>query len=136
AMPRTLMARVAEGRVRVSGSVERGFSISMLKDGEFAKVTGGEYQVAGRQADGSLIVADMDTSDGVLAIPPTQWRVPSHDSTQYGSRLLAKILPGRRFPFPKSLYAVEDAIRFFAADKPDGVVLDFFAGSGTTAHAV
>src|SRR5699024_3615563 len=38
--------------------------------------------------------------------------------------------------FPKSLYAVEDTIRFFVKDKPDATVLDFFSGSGTTAHAV
>jgi adenine-specific DNA-methyltransferase len=50
--------------------------------------------------------------------------------------LLPKLIPGRKFPFPKSLYAVEDALRFFVSDKPDAVVLDFFAGSGTTAHAV
>ncbi|MEN9149326.1 DNA methyltransferase [Xanthomonas euvesicatoria] len=37
---------------------------------------------------------------------------------------------------PKSLYAVEDALRFFVADKPAAVILDFFSGSGTTAHAV
>lgn len=36
----------------------------------------------------------------------------------------------------KSLYAVHDAIRFFVSKKPDAVVLDFFAGSGTTMHAV
>src|SRR5699024_6784742 len=36
----------------------------------------------------------------------------------------------------KSLYAVEDALRFYIGDKPEAVVLDFFAGSGTTAHAV
>jgi adenine-specific DNA-methyltransferase len=42
----------------------------------------------------------------------------------------------RRFPFPKSLYAVEDTLRFFVADKPDALIVDFFAGSGTTAHAV
>jgi adenine-specific DNA-methyltransferase len=46
------------------------------------------------------------------------------------------LIPGRRFPFPKSLYAVEDALRFFVANKPDALILDFFAGSGTTAHAV
>ena len=45
-------------------------------------------------------------------------------------------MPGRKFPFPKSLYAVEDALRFFVADKPNAIVLDFFSGSGTTAHAV
>jgi adenine-specific DNA-methyltransferase len=46
------------------------------------------------------------------------------------------LLPGRKFPFPKSLYAVEDALRFFVNDKPDAIVLDFFGGSGTTTHAV
>jgi len=45
-------------------------------------------------------------------------------------------MPDRRFPFPKSLYAVEDAIRFYVADKPNAIVLDYFSGSGTTAHAV
>lgn len=45
-------------------------------------------------------------------------------------------MPDRKFPFPKSLYAVEDALRFFINDKLEAIVLDFFAGSGTTAHAV
>jgi adenine-specific DNA-methyltransferase len=73
----------------------------------------------------------------VLAIPGTQWRISSHDATQYGSRMLTDaLIPGRKFPFPKSLYAVEDTIRFFVKNKPDAVVLDFFGGSGTTAHAI
>ena len=88
-----------------------------------------------------------------MAIPSTQWRIPSHDSTQYGTRLLfpstqwripshdstqygTRLLDGRKFPYPKSLYAVEDTLRFFIKQKPDAIVLDFFAGSGTTAHAV
>ena len=50
--------------------------------------------------------------------------------------MLADFLPGRKFPFPKSLYAVEDTLRFFVEDKPNAVILDFFGGSGTTAHAV
>lgn len=31
---------------------------------------------------------------------------------------------------------MEDALRFFVSNKPDAILLDFFAGSGTTAHAV
>jgi adenine-specific DNA-methyltransferase len=54
----------------------------------------------------------------------------------FGGSGLNKLIPGREFPFPKSLYAVEDALRFFVKDKPDAVILDFFGGSGTTAHAV
>jgi adenine-specific DNA-methyltransferase len=50
--------------------------------------------------------------------------------------LLGRLLPGRRFPFPKALYAVEDTLRFVVGDKPEAVIVDFFSGSGTTAHAV
>ena len=54
------------------------------------------------------------------AIPSTQWRITSHDATQYGTRLLdSSFLPGRDFPYPKSLYAVEDALRFFVIDNPE-----------------
>jgi adenine-specific DNA-methyltransferase len=50
--------------------------------------------------------------------------------------MLTKLMPGRRFEYPKSLYAVEDALRFIVGHKPHALILDFFAGSGTTAHAV
>jgi adenine-specific DNA-methyltransferase len=133
--PATLMSRVKEGRVRVTGTAAKGFTVSMLKNGEFEKIRRGEFEVTGTRPDGSLIVADSE-SDEVLAVPGSQWRITSHDATQYGTRLLADLLPGRGFPFPKSLYAVEDAIRFFVSSKPEATVLDFFGGSGTTTHAV
>jgi adenine-specific DNA-methyltransferase len=60
----------------------------------------------------------------------------SHDAGSHGTNIVRALLPGRRFPFPKSLYAVEDALRFFVKEKPKAVILDFFSGSGTTAHAV
>ena len=47
-----------------------------------------------------------------------------------------KIFPNIRFSFPKSLYAVHDTIRFIVANKPNALIVDFFAGSGTTLHAV
>ncbi len=133
--PKTLRSRADQGRVRVAGSPEKGYTISILKDGEYQKIVRGEYVMTGKHSDGSLVVADIET-DEILAIPSTQWRISSHDATQYGSRLLETIIPGRRFPFPKSLYAVEDAIRFFVKDNPDAIILDFFGGSGTTTHAV
>src|SRR5262249_38655880 len=73
---------------------------------------------------------------GKAARPSTVWRETRHDAGAYGTSLLRALIPGRPFPFPKSLYAVEDAIRLFVASKPDAVILDFFSGSGTTAHAV
>jgi adenine-specific DNA-methyltransferase len=46
------------------------------------------------------------------------------------------MLSDRTFPFPKSLYAVEDCLSLFVKNKPKAIILDFFSGSGTTAHAV
>jgi adenine-specific DNA-methyltransferase len=42
----------------------------------------------------------------------------------------------RTFPFPKSLYAVRDCLAAVCRDRKDAIILDFFAGSGTTGHAV
>ena len=64
------------------------------------------------------------------------WLRDWHDASTYGTNLLEKILPKRKFPFPKSLYAVQDTISFFVANKPNALIVDFFAGSGTTLHAV
>ncbi|MCA6246107.1 MAG: site-specific DNA-methyltransferase [Phenylobacterium sp.] len=133
--PTALMKHVAEGRVRLGGSLEKGLVVYYIKGGEYQKVLRGDYPVLGRNPDGSL---NLGSSEEIvnLAVPGTQWKVAAHDATQYGSRLLSNLLPGRQFPFPKSLYAVEDALRFFVSDKPSAIILDFFAGSGTTAHAV
>jgi len=69
-------------------------------------------------------------------IPKTVWNRAAHNAGMHGSSMLRSIIPGRSFPFPKSLYAVEDTLRPILLEKPSAIVLDFFAGSGTTAHAV
>ena len=135
--PSTLRDGLKEGRVRISGAIDKGFTVSILKPGEFKKILNGEVDVVGYGVDGSVIVEGQGDSDLVRAIPSTQWRITSHDATQYGTRLLSDaFLPVRDFPYPKSLYAVEDALRFFLVDNSQAIVLDFFSGSGTTAHAV
>ena len=96
-------------------------------------ILSGEIVTEGRSWDGSFLVSE---DHKPTFIPGTLWKVPSHDATRFGTQLVPKFLPGRNFPFPKSLYAVEDALRFYLHDRRDAVVLDFFAGSGTTAHAV
>jgi len=47
---------------------------------------------------------------------------------------LKKIFGDKRFDYPKSLYLVMDILKITSKD--DSVILDFFAGSGTTGHAV
>lgn len=90
-----------------------------------------------REYDQETGVSDVVYVDTASRRLRTVWHRSSHDAGAHGTDLLRSLLDsGRPFPFPKSLYAVEDAIRPLVIDKPNAVVLDFFAGSGTTAHAV
>ncbi len=74
--------------------------------------------------------------DGLL--PPSWWEKSKYSAVEYGTNLLAKIFgKTHAFTFPKSVHAVEDALRVCGAWKNrEALVLDFFAGSGTTGHAV
>jgi adenine-specific DNA-methyltransferase len=66
----------------------------------------------------------------------TVWRHKSHDAGTHGTVLLTRMLgKGRAFSFPKSVYAVKDCLAPILRDRKDALVLDFFAGSGTTYHA-
>lgn len=64
----------------------------------------------------------------------TVWTDSLYNANVYGTQLLNKII-SVKFPFPKSLFAVRDSIKAAVHDKDTAVILDFFAGSGTTAHA-
>lgn len=66
----------------------------------------------------------------------TVWWKKAHDAGTHGTTLLHTIL-GRRaaFPFPKSVYAVADALATVVRNRPDALIVDFFAGSGTTLQA-
>ncbi len=65
----------------------------------------------------------------------TVWVGPEFNAKQYGTMLVSNAI-GKDFPFPKSLYAVEEAIKCCVGNNKNAVVVDFFAGSGTTLHAV
>ncbi len=60
---------------------------------------------------------------------------PLYDAATHGSSLVQEII-GRNFPFPKSMYAVKTCIEKVLWNRPNALVVDFFAGSGTTLHAV
>ena len=64
------------------------------------------------------------------------WDKKAYNANSYGSKMINSILACKRFDYPKSLYAVEECIRAVCKSNPHALVLDFFAGSGTTLHAV
>lgn len=129
-----LKERIKQGRIRLGRPTPYGFVVNYLPDGAYRDALSDTYELVGNASDGSLIAYRKEDEDSRIA--PTQWKIASHNASEHGSGLLETFIPKRKFPFPKSLYAVEDALRFFVNDLKDAIVLDFFSGSGTTAHAV
>lgn len=130
------LRRLSKGLLRLGKTTkkENGWSVLTVNEGTEIKIEKGEVKVSGYDENGAAILIDGATS--TLRSPKTMWNKVSHNAGWHGSKLLAGILPGVKFPYPKSLYAVEDSIRFIVANKPNALILDFFAGSGTTLHAV
>lgn len=64
----------------------------------------------------------------------TVWSDPSYFANNSGSQLIASMI-GNRFTFPKSLYLIRECLNA-VLQRPNALIVDFFAGSGTTMHAV
>jgi len=107
-------------------------SISYLAQGTEKAVLSGEIEILGKDEEGAIITGR--TSKAVT--PVTVWNQQYHSAGDYGSSLLLSIYKTKRFEFPKSIYATHDALRLFVANKPNALIVDFFAGSGTTLHAI
>jgi len=97
-------------------------------------------------SDGTVIISGKDESTGVVKIEyanshtqavRTVWYRTRHNAGVYGTNLLSSILcETGSFTFPKSLYSTKDAIATIVKDNPRALIIDFFAGSGTTLHAI
>ena len=134
--PERLREQLAEGTAFLSKTdKQKGTcSIKYLKDGDRNRVLSGEFLIKGKDPQtGALIIVSKKIAN---RRPKTMWVMKSHDASAYGTALLSKLIGAQKFSFPKSMYAVRDAMQFFIVDKPEAIVLDFFAGSGTTLHAV
>lgn len=103
-----------------------------LQSGTIAAIENGSIEVYGKNDDGTLIVGSLEKPKRPVSV----WVQKLHDSRVHGAMLLNSYFPDIRFQYPKSLYAVIDTLRFVVHSKPNAVILDFFAGSGTTLHAV
>ncbi len=68
--------------------------------------------------------------------PLTFWADSKYSATEHGTKPLKDLFPINNFSYPKSIYAVEDTLLISGLKKRNGLVLDYFSGSGTTGHAV
>ena len=124
-----------KGFIRANGRKDepQSYIIQHLPNKARKEIAAGTAVIERRREDGSVVAKYVDAT---LKHVTTQWEFTSHSAEHGGTGILKCVIPERRFPFPKSLYAVEDSLRFFVGDKPNAIILDFFSGSGTTSHAV
>jgi len=69
-------------------------------------------------------------------IQRTIWVDKRYDANEYGTKIVNSLVPNGGFTFPKSLWTVYDAVFAATSQCKDAIILDFFSGSATTAHAV
>ena len=84
------------------------------------------------QVDGDGFVSIMEKIRETQVIK-THWVRKEYNAIQYGTKVVNDLLGAKTFDFPKSVFLIEDVIKLFCPK--DGLILDFFSGSGTTGHA-
>ncbi len=89
--------------------------------------------VASKNKEGTVIISEKYRMEKGQKVP-TIWSDKKYNANHNGIRLLEKIIGRKDFSFPKSIYTVLDTIKLMT-NKSD-IIMDFHAGSGTTAHAV
>lgn len=132
----TFNERLSQGYVRAGEERKDGSrSIYYLRNAEIERLEKGELISYGMTELGFL---DIQYNENIerSTFPKTVWNNPRHNATEYGSNLIKSIIGKDRFSYPKSLYAVADSLSFIVDNKPNALIVDFFAGSGTTLHAV
>lgn len=132
--PEVLRKNLEKGYVKVKwNSKNQKGTPYYLPTGTIQDIESGIATVRGYDSDGSIIAYYEDEG----TVPPKRvWNMKSHNAETYGTNILSELLPDRQFPYPKSLYAVYDCLNFVVGQNPNAIVLDFFAGSGTTLHAL
>lgn len=135
ARPETARILLSKGYLKAGAlkvDTPQKYVIKYLTSGTIEDIQNGTAITDGYSEDGSIIAR---YENGKEVMPKTNWNEKTHNANAYGSKIIKDIIGGR-FSFPKSLYAVHDSIRFFVGKKPNALIVDFFAGSGTTLHAV
>ena len=127
----TLSSYLEKGYARIRKS-RNGFIVEYITTGVIKNIEDGKIKIEGIDEYGGV---KGTYKEGKPQMPQNQWNIPSHNATTYGTDLIEELI-GTEFPYPKSLYAVRDTLNHVIKNNKNAIILDFFAGSGTTLHAV
>ncbi len=130
-----LMGDWEKGYIKVSVNKSKKnpneYSIQYLPDGVIKKIKSGKLEVLGTEENKPTLIFGENTTVGLDV--PTIWNEKSF-YTSKGTSQIDDVFGEKAFPYPKPIDLIAEVIKI--ATKEDSVVLDFFAGSGTTLNAV
>ena len=132
-----LRALAEKGYAYVSShDSERGtWTIRYIMEGTVKAIDEGKIVVDGRGDRGEVVLTRLEDK---RTTAKTMWNRGRHTAGGVGGTfLIAEVLNKRNaFSFPKSIYSTRDALEVAVGDRLDALIVDFFAGSGTTLNAV
>ena len=133
----TFNAMLSKGYISLGrfDNTRKTWGLSYLSKKYQEQIKSGELKIVGRTENGQSVVVEFITQQDRQV--KTVWHRTRHDAGAYGSDFVSTVIGRTRaFSYPKSLYAEVDAISTVVRNKPNALIVDFFAGSGTTLHAV
>lgn len=95
--------------------------IDLVKDGAIEAIN----------ENGKIVIYEKMREKQVIK---THWIKKEYHAYHFGTKILDDLLKDKTFDFPKSLYLIIDLLKL--TTESNDIVIDFFAGSSTTAHAV
>ncbi|MFL5241555.1 MAG: site-specific DNA-methyltransferase [Gemmataceae bacterium] len=133
--PATLRLMIDKGYVSLGeyDPKRKTWAISYLSREPQEQIASGVLEII--QFDKVKNVVDVKYTSTASRRMKTVWHRSRHDAGVGGTDVLRDLLGGRSFSFAKSVYAVYDCLAAVVRDKKDALIMDFFAGSGTTLHA-
>ncbi len=93
-----------------------------------------EYRIR-RDSNGKKISIDFKTRMDEESTPTTWWDKSEYASANYGAAEIKDLFGEKIFDFPKARKLVEDCLRASGLSDDGDIVIDYFGGSATTAHA-
>jgi adenine-specific DNA-methyltransferase len=96
--------------------------LERLKNGEI---------IAERDKDQKIQIYEKYRENQIIK---THWIDSKYHAIHYGAKIIEDLFKLKCFDFPKSLYLLVDTLKLTTLK--DDIILDFFSGSATTAHAV
>ena len=134
-IPSRLLNDWEKGYIKVSNNKSKNnpneFSIQYLPEGVIKKIESGELSIVGTEPNmPTLVLGDNQTVGNEI---PTIWSEKEFFTTK-GTSFLKDLFGEKRFSYPKPLEFIMEILKGITDN--ESIVLDFFAGSGTTGQAV